>query len=198
MTPNEYQKLALRTENTPNIGPYPRVLHGLLGMATEIGELLDLYKKHLIYGKPFDRINLLEEVGDTYWYIALTRDACGVDMDVIARRIEIGDFPNSFNGGDVSLELLTRTINLHSVTTDALNTWLIATLHDLPLDIAEITNLCTFAQVLLKVILESNGFTVEQAQERNIAKLAKRYPDKFTSEAALNRDLDAERKILES
>lgn len=32
----------------------------------------------------------------------------------------------------------------------------------------------------------------------NIAKLAKRFPDKFTSEDALNRDLDTEREVLES
>jgi NTP pyrophosphatase (non-canonical NTP hydrolase) len=32
---------------------------------------------------------------------------------------------------------------------------------------------------------------------RNIAKLKKRYPDKFTAEAALNRDLDSERQIFD-
>lgn len=34
--------------------------------------------------------------------------------------------------------------------------------------------------------------------ERNIAKLRVRYPDKFTEQHALNRDLDAERKVLEA
>jgi len=38
----------------------------------------------------------------------------------------------------------------------------------------------------------------EQIWEKNIAKLQKRYGDKFTSDAAINRDLNAERKILES
>jgi NTP pyrophosphatase (non-canonical NTP hydrolase) len=41
------------------------------------------------------------------------------------------------------------------------------------------------------------GTTVEEEMERNITKLAKRYPEKFTSEAAINRDLEAERKVLE-
>ena len=40
--------------------------------------------------------------------------------------------------------------------------------------------------------------TMEQVATMNIQKLAKRYPDKFTEHAALNRDLDAERKVLES
>lgn len=37
----------------------------------------------------------------------------------------------------------------------------------------------------------------EKLMDNNIDKLRKRFPDKFTSEAALNRDLDAERKELE-
>lgn len=35
-------------------------------------------------------------------------------------------------------------------------------------------------------------------QRKNIDKLKTRYGDKFTSEAAINRDLDKERKVLES
>lgn len=37
----------------------------------------------------------------------------------------------------------------------------------------------------------------EEVRERNIAKLRRRYPDKFTSENAINRDVVAERRILE-
>jgi hypothetical protein len=33
--------------------------------------------------------------------------------------------------------------------------------------------------------------------DRNIAKLRTRYPEKFASDRALNRDLEAERKVLE-
>lgn len=39
--------------------------------------------------------------------------------------------------------------------------------------------------------------TFEVEQERNINKLQTRYPEKFTAEAAITRDLDAERKVLE-
>ena len=37
----------------------------------------------------------------------------------------------------------------------------------------------------------------EGVMKKNITKLAKRYPDKFTEHDANNRDLDGERKILE-
>ena len=40
------------------------------------------------------------------------------------------------------------------------------------------------------------GTTFEIEQERNIAKLQARYPDKFTEDKAINRDLATERKVL--
>ena len=39
--------------------------------------------------------------------------------------------------------------------------------------------------------------SLENLEELVIAKLAKRYPEKFTEEAALNRDLAAERQVIE-
>lgn len=43
-----------------------------------------------------------------------------------------------------------------------------------------------------------NDIPLEVVFEKNIMKLAKRYPEKFTEYNALNRDADAERIILES
>lgn len=42
------------------------------------------------------------------------------------------------------------------------------------------------------------GITFDEGQARIIAKLKKRFGDKFTAHAAQNRDLDAERAVLES
>lgn len=47
------------------------------------------------------------------------------------------------------------------------------------------------------VAIDALDSTEEIVMSRNIQKLAKRYPDKFTEDAALNRDLEAEREILE-
>jgi NTP pyrophosphatase (non-canonical NTP hydrolase) len=48
-----------------------RLLHGVIGISTESGELLDAVKKHVYYGKPLDKVNIMEEVGDCMWYLAL-------------------------------------------------------------------------------------------------------------------------------
>jgi len=55
--------------HTENVSP--RLLHGVIGAAGETGELLDAVKRSLFYGKPLDRVNLREEIGDTLWYLAL-------------------------------------------------------------------------------------------------------------------------------
>lgn len=131
MNAEEYVQAAIRTEHTPTFiktGAWPdtvahdrmlsRMMHAMLGLVSEVGELADQLKKHLIYGKPLDMVNVVEELGDHDWYRALFADA-----------IQVG---------------------------------------------------------------------IEKAWEINIAKLRTRYPDKFTAELALNRDLDAERTTLEA
>lgn len=51
--------------------PYTlKLLHGLIGLATESGESLDAFKKFLFYGKELDVPNIIEELGDKLWYIA--------------------------------------------------------------------------------------------------------------------------------
>lgn len=125
MTPYEYQKLAECTENKnldviaerlANHGNI-RLLHAAFGLETEAGEFTDALKKAFFYGKPLDRVNLAEEVGDTLWYLALACNELGIDM--------------------------------------------------------------------------------EDVMKRNIAKLKARYPNNFSEDSALNRDLKTERAILE-
>lgn len=60
-----------------------RLLHGAIGMVTESSETLDVLKKHLFYGKPLDKTNIFEELGDTFWYISIICDVMGFKMEDI-------------------------------------------------------------------------------------------------------------------
>lgn len=93
------------------------LLHCAIGVATESGELLDAFKKHIYYGKPLDTVNLGEEIADCMWYLS---------------------------------------------------------------NLARLANL-----------------DIEKLLDNNIAKLRVRFPEKFSTDKALNRDLDGERKELE-
>ena len=58
-----------------------RILHSALGVSTEAGELLDAVKKHVYYGKELDKVNLFEEVGDLFWYLAILADELGFSFE---------------------------------------------------------------------------------------------------------------------
>lgn len=92
-------------------------LHMTVGMVTEVGELVDVFKKNLAYNKPIDWVNVEEEVADVMWYLV---------------------------------------------------------------------NFCRI-----------NSIDLEKALYNNIQKLKVRFPDKFTGEAAINRDTIKERVELE-
>lgn len=57
------------------------MIHAILGISGECGELLDAIKKHVIYGKPIDRENLIEELGDIEFYLQHFRAITGISRD---------------------------------------------------------------------------------------------------------------------
>jgi len=65
------------------------LLHSVVGMASEVGELLDNVKGYCFHNKPFDRENLIEELGDLRFYMEALLQNLGIDAgDVKKRNIE--------------------------------------------------------------------------------------------------------------
>ena len=84
MTPNEYQKACLRTEPIDaKISNSTRLENGLMGLNGEAGEAIDILKKFLFQGHELDKEHLAKELGDTAWYLAVTADALGYDLETI-------------------------------------------------------------------------------------------------------------------
>ena len=63
-----------------------RLLHAGIGLSTESGEFLDALKKHIFYGKELDRVNLAEEMGDIFWYMAIVADELGFSFEEVMDR----------------------------------------------------------------------------------------------------------------
>lgn len=83
ISPNEYQKLALRTASKESMeNP---ILNGVLGLGGESGECMDLLKKHLFQGHELDKFKMAKELGDVAWYLALTAYAIGYNLEDILR-----------------------------------------------------------------------------------------------------------------
>lgn len=77
MTDIEYLRETRRTLSTDE----DVLLHMLIGLTTESGELLDAYKKHKFYGRELDIQNLKEECGDIAWYLIQLLDEIGYSWD---------------------------------------------------------------------------------------------------------------------
>lgn len=61
----------------------PRVVHAIIGMATESVELIEALLESINSGMPIDRVNLLEELGDINWYHAILIDALNGDWEKV-------------------------------------------------------------------------------------------------------------------
>lgn len=183
----EYQGLAART--CPNLpGEHENERHMNLGVITEIGEVLDIFKKNLAYGKAVDVVNLGEELADISWYIV---NKC---------RFQEISLEDAFNlvKAEVKELLDTQMFNEQGLSKELKAE---ALMHPLLRAYCGPTNDIFSAPIVQLAILANIAEWFEldffQLLTNNIDKLKVRYPEKFTEKAALNRDLDAERAELE-
>lgn len=80
---DNYQLQAMRTAKQLSFNE--DLMHVGLGLAGEAGELADAVKKHLVYGRELDRGNVIEELGDLLWFVALGCCVMGVAMADVAQ-----------------------------------------------------------------------------------------------------------------
>lgn len=78
---NEYQNAALRTAATDN--PEELLVNGVMGLAGESGECIDMVKKWRFQGHKLDFEDLAKELGDVAWYLAVTAFSIGCDLETI-------------------------------------------------------------------------------------------------------------------
>lgn len=160
------------------------VNHAILGLIDESGELAKAYKSNLAYGTDLDKVNVQEELGDLCYFTARLLDELQFgEQDKLFANINkiVGNpLPKKVEATelDVVFAISVRTANVFvSITTND-GTLIVKAVEDLMYAIKTMTELLN---VKLSSILEAN-----------IAKLKERYPDNFTEEAAVDRDLKAE------
>lgn len=102
MNANDYQRLAVRTAKIyPTQGE--NLNHVALGILTEAGEIGTTVKRHVIYNKPITEEmheNLVEELGDLVWYVALACYALGVEFATVLKmnieKLQVR-YPNAYS-----------------------------------------------------------------------------------------------------
>lgn len=188
-----YINLALRTESAEQEGwqaaiprDVYRIQHALIGLTTEVSELLDSIRNNV------DIVNLQEELGDLWWYTAILVDECGTPVDEVHGH-------GVFNNMDTSL--MFREIEyLVILVGDWFDIVKRRTYYNAPSDHPR----STFERIDPKKLVAAlcrlsfySGIRVKDIWETNIQKLRTRYPDQFTTHCAIHRDEANERQALE-
>lgn len=201
MNPKEYVKNVLVTEardftpvqqrlmDVKNI----RLLHACAGISSELSELIDLYNDTT---DKMDRINLMEELGDILWYVGIASDALDAVDDIAGPFSFVGHL--MVRDEDLNGCLQSFILNVSAHAGDLVDKAVKKTIfYGKQVDPQSMIDSLRYIHQNVKHTLENAGYTLEDARERNIAKLKARYGDKFTEAAALERNLDVERAILE-
>jgi NTP pyrophosphatase (non-canonical NTP hydrolase) len=90
-------------EISKNITPEEaNLLHLIVGLSGEVGELLDTIKKHCIYKKDLDIENVVEELGDIEFFmegiraaLSISRNQCiEENKDKLMKRYSSGKYSN--------------------------------------------------------------------------------------------------------
>lgn len=85
MSLNEYQKATEETAIYPAKGELGGLLYTTIGLAGEMGEFANVVKKLLRDGLSDEKINkLVDELGDTLWYVARCACELGVTLEDVA------------------------------------------------------------------------------------------------------------------
>lgn len=81
---NEYQERSKRTLNFENMTRQEAISQMLMGIQGESGEVADLFKKHFFQGHELNEFKVLEELGDTLFYIAGLSTLLNIELGAVA------------------------------------------------------------------------------------------------------------------
>ena len=175
---SEYKELSEKTLSTEfhSGKQVENLLHGVVGILTELEELLDWN----------DEVNKKEEVADIFWYIALLDRELNLNLSLKQNPTDVFQLKNdslilkSFKNSCILLDFLKKKLYYNKT-----------------IDIEQFSNTTKTLFDTICLFCLVNDIDIEQILDTNISKLKARYGEKFTSDKAINRNLVLEREILE-
>lgn len=179
----EYIPLAVRTAK-PLSTKIENVGHAVLGMFTEISELSEAIENR-------DDINIGEECGDILWYLALLTNSLNIDLDSSHKILNEEVF--NFFEEKIDVSNLEKLTVIMSRELDIVKKNVIYN-KEVGEDILSDSIGWIFFSIMF--ILDDWELNIQDVMQKNINKLAKRYPNLYTDHDADNRNLDNERREL--
>jgi NTP pyrophosphatase (non-canonical NTP hydrolase) len=160
------------------------LLHAVIGVLTEVEELLDNHISHNDKEVNLDPVNILEESGDVLWYLAIIGrmyDIKPTDLSIVS---QVGTPMN------IILAVIKETCKMLDMLKKKLY-------YNKSIDEQAFASSAKLVVIFIQDYMSHFNINIEDSFDININKLKARYGEKFSSERAINRDLETERVILE-
>lgn len=197
---------ALRTESRPeSLKINPLVFVTYLQLAIVTANLGDMLKKGAFYGKQVDVERFTQEaIGIRNLADILAATGTSVN-DLEAKPLNVRS--RNDDGEAVEVELTPTSFNMRvahgllgnfTEAGELMEALLNATLDSKPLDRVNIGEEFADQDWYKAIVFDALGLDETETRRGVIAKLRKRYPEKFEETLAASRDLEAERQALES
>lgn len=172
MTLEEYKIESART-SPPDCTDPDRLVHCALGLVTEFIELIKAVETQ-------DEVNTIEELGDTMWFL----------MEGVRAAA-----PYTAIGAELKLSKEMRApMHIHTRIADIAKAWKFYGKRPM---FAELYALFDMVYTMVWNLARQMEVPVENILDCNISKLRARFPQKFSADAAINRNLNKERRALE-
>jgi NTP pyrophosphatase (non-canonical NTP hydrolase) len=194
MTWNEYLPLAEKTLSTQfhcEEYIYQKILHAVIGSLTEVEEILDNY----IDGKLVTDVNkqgsLGEECSDCLWYLSILYRELNIEAELPLDSSSVIDEFDIKSPFDTLVKFTKQNLKFLDLLKKKIY-------YNKPIDNQLMVDYTNNMFRLLNYYCQIYNTNVADILDKNIQKLRARYGEKFSSERAINRDLEIERTILES
>lgn len=186
----QFKTDALRTESRPERLNFS--LGGtamLLSVCVQMAHILDTAKKTIFYGKPFNEDDMRDQIRSLQDSLTM--------LSQRAHNIAVRDDRPHPTLTAPNLRIAHGAIGMFGEAGELIEAVLKSMQNGGQLDMVNLAEETGDSDWYKAIIHDETGVSEDDTRAKVIAKLKQRYGDKFSSEAALNRDLDAERKVLE-
>lgn len=167
-----------------------RCLHGAIGIVTEVGEICEAMTNPV-----FDAVNLVEELGDVVWYLAIfNREYPNIQKEASGIRL-----------GITNAEVIPHEMSIQA--SRLLDLYKRRMFYGKGVPMKELTDRVIKIQCLVYLMAQVVKVPLDEIRAINIKKLWTRFDidytevdsqvDLFDKEKAINRDISKERIILE-
>lgn len=187
MNLHEYQPLAMRTAKQMD-NALDMLVHGAMGCGSEAGELAETISAYFsVPGANLNRDNVVEELGDGLWFAAYVSHTLGTVLaDTVGKIKQAYARPGENNrpSYDLAAEL---TLDLCGFGGEILSIVKAHRFYGKTLGMQKLDRALTQYVMGIADLADVLGTTLEEVMTYNVAKLRKRYADKYSDVAAIAR-----------